>query len=94
MPPTNHLHPKFALSAQSATIRLMALSSQPRRSIAARLLIASALLLPYAGLCFPRFYARQTPALFGFPFFYWYQFAWVVLTSVLLGIVYRARQKS
>jgi len=33
-------------------------------------------------------YARATPALFGFPFFYWYQFAWVVLTSVLLWIVY------
>jgi hypothetical protein len=47
------------------------------------------LALPYLGLCFPSLYARATPALFGFPFFYWYQFAWVVLTSVLLYIVYR-----
>ena len=47
------------------------------------------LALPYLGMCFPRLYARATPALFGFPFFYWYQFAWVVLTSVLLYIVYR-----
>src|ERR1700733_13731151 len=47
------------------------------------------LALPYLGLCFPALYARATPALFGFPFFYWYQFAWVVLTSVLLYIVYR-----
>jgi hypothetical protein len=45
---------------------------------------------PYLGLCFPQMYARPTPALFGFPFFYWYQFAWVVLTSVLLWLVYRA----
>jgi uncharacterized membrane protein len=45
---------------------------------------------PYIGLCFPQFYARATPALFGFPFFYWYQFAWVILTSVLLCLVYRA----
>jgi hypothetical protein len=45
---------------------------------------------PYIGLCFPQIYARTTPALFGFPFFYWYQFAWVVLTSVLLYLVYRA----
>ena len=47
------------------------------------------LLLPYAGLLFPQFYARQTPALFGFPFFYWYQFLWVILTSAILGMVYR-----
>jgi uncharacterized membrane protein len=47
------------------------------------------LVLPYLGLCFPALYARATPSLFGFPFFYWYQFAWVVLTSVLLYAVYR-----
>jgi peptidoglycan/LPS O-acetylase OafA/YrhL len=47
------------------------------------------LVLPYLGLCFPRVYAHSTPALWGFPYFYWYQFAWVVLTSALLGLVYR-----
>jgi hypothetical protein len=47
------------------------------------------LLLPYAGLLFPQIYARQSPALLGFPFFYWYQFLWVVLTSAILGVVYR-----
>ena len=47
------------------------------------------LVLPYLGLCFPQVYARATPALFGFPFFYWYQFAWVVITSALLWIYYR-----
>jgi hypothetical protein len=46
------------------------------------------LVLPYLGLLFPPVYARATPTLFGFPFFYWYQFAWVVLTSLLLGFVY------
>ncbi|MDE3105564.1 MAG: DUF3311 domain-containing protein [Acidobacteriota bacterium] len=46
------------------------------------------LLLPYLGLCFPALYARATPALFGFPFFYWYQFGWVILASALMGIVY------
>lgn len=46
-------------------------------------------MLPYAGLCVPSLYARATPALVGIPFFYWYQFAWVILTSCLLGIVYR-----
>jgi len=47
------------------------------------------LLLPYLGLCFPQLYARSTPALWGFPFFYWYQFAWVILASALLGAVYQ-----
>ena len=46
------------------------------------------LVLPYLGLCFPALYARQTPALWGFPFFYWYQFAWVIAASSLMGIVY------
>jgi peptidoglycan/LPS O-acetylase OafA/YrhL len=46
------------------------------------------LLLPYLGLCFPVVYARSTPSLWGFPFFYWYQFAWVILASALLGFVY------
>jgi hypothetical protein len=52
------------------------------------------LALPYLGLCFPRLYARATPALFGFPFFYWYQFAWVLITSAILGLVYRAFSKT
>lgn len=47
------------------------------------------LILPYLGLCFPQIYARSTPALWGFPFFYWYQFAWVIAASALLAVVYR-----
>jgi hypothetical protein len=46
------------------------------------------LILPALGLLFPAVYARQTPALFGFPFFYWYQFAWVFLTAAITGLVY------
>jgi hypothetical protein len=46
------------------------------------------LLLPAAGLLFPAVYARETPTLFGFPFFYWYQFAWVFLTAAITGLVY------
>jgi hypothetical protein len=46
------------------------------------------LVIPYLGLCFPWVYARNAPALFGFPFFYWYQFVWVGISSALMGIVY------
>jgi hypothetical protein len=57
--------------------------AHPRRSKWVLLLV-----LPYLGLCFPQLYARATPTLWGFPFFYWYQFAWVIAASALLGIVY------
>ena len=46
------------------------------------------LILPYLALCFPWLYARNAPELFGFPFFYWYQFAWVIISSALMGLVY------
>ncbi len=48
------------------------------------------LLLPALALMFPGFYARTGPELFGFPFFYWYQVAWIILTSIISGIVYLA----
>ena len=46
------------------------------------------LAMPYLALCFPQIYARATPTLFGFPFFYWYQLMWVIVTSCILGVVY------
>ncbi len=33
-------------------------------------------------------YAHRTPALFGFPFFYWYQMMWIPLSAVFTGAVY------
>ena len=48
------------------------------------------LLLPFLGLLWVPFYNQHDPVLFGFPFFYWYQLAWVPLTSLILYVVYRA----
>lgn len=45
------------------------------------------LLLPFVGTLLPQLYNRLEPSLFGLPFFYWYQLAWVVVTAVLLTIV-------
>jgi hypothetical protein len=45
------------------------------------------LVLPFAGTLLPWIYNRAEPQLFGLPFFYWYQLAWIVVTAVLLGIV-------
>jgi hypothetical protein len=47
------------------------------------------LLLPVVALAFPGVYSRRTPEIFGFPFFYWYQFAWVPLTALVTAIVHR-----
>ena len=47
------------------------------------------LLIPFIGLLWVPFYNRATPELFGFPFFYWYQLAWVPVTSFLTWLVYR-----
>ena len=46
------------------------------------------LLIPYIALLWVPFYAKSSPSLWGFPFFYWYQFLWVPLTAVLIGWVY------
>jgi hypothetical protein len=46
------------------------------------------LVVPLVLLVYPGFYARSTPELFGFPFFYWYQFAVVIATALLTGAVY------
>ncbi|RKP55672.1 DUF3311 domain-containing protein [Pararobbsia silviterrae] len=48
------------------------------------------LLLPFIALLWLPFYNGAEPAFLGFPFFYWYQFLWVPLTSLLLYIVYRS----
>ena len=47
------------------------------------------LLLPYAALLISPLYSRLTPTLWGIPFFYWYQFAWVPLSACITFFVYR-----
>jgi Protein of unknown function (DUF3311) len=47
------------------------------------------LLVPYVALLWVPFYNRVDPTLFGFPFFYWYQLAWVPLSALLTYLVYR-----
>ena len=50
------------------------------------------LIIPYIALLAVPFYAGATPALAGFPFFYWFQFLWVVLGALITAIVYFATQ--
>ncbi len=52
------------------------------------------LLLPFIGLLWLPFYNKAEPQLWGFPFFYWYQFIWVFVTSILIWIVYQGEKKT
>ena len=64
--------------------------NDPTRSKRARRIWYWLLALPIAATLFPPLYASGGPALFGIPFFYWYQFVWVVLAGVVTGAVYYA----
>jgi membrane protein implicated in regulation of membrane protease activity len=46
------------------------------------------LLLPFIGLLWVPFYNTVSPSLFGFPFFYWYQLLWVIISAVLTFLAY------
>ncbi len=52
------------------------------------------LLLPFIGLLWVPFYNSAEPELWGFPFFYWYQFIWVFVTSFLIWIVYMGEKRA
>ncbi len=56
----------------------------------ALLAIAGVLLsLPVIALLWVSSYNRETPRLWGFPFFFWYQFLWVFLCA---GLTYAAHR--
>lgn len=60
----------------------------PRRLPPAVLAIAGVLLaIPLVALALVPTYATDAPRLWGFPFFYWYQFLWVFLAA---GCTYSA----
>jgi hypothetical protein len=63
----------------------METSTRPRRSW-----LPLILLVPYFALLWLPFYNGARPSLLGFPFFYWYQFLWVPITSLLMYAVYRS----
>ncbi len=46
------------------------------------------LLLPFAGLLWVPWYNGIQPRLWGIPFFFWYQFLWVLLSAAITAVVY------
>lgn len=59
-----------------------------------QVLIGACLLAPCGALLVVPLYAGNTPRILGVPFFYWYQFAWVLLTPALMVIAYVLRRPS
>jgi len=62
--------------------------SSPRRHLAAWVFVTILLIIAVAGTLVVPIYARSTPKLGDFPFFYWYQLLWVPLVGILSGIAY------
>ncbi len=60
------------------------------RQLPAGVLVAVAILVlaPFVALLWVSSYAKVEPRLWGFPFFYWYQFAWVIVASSITVLVY------
>ena len=52
------------------------------------------LLVPVLAVLLVPIFNRTGPALWGFPFFYWYQMLWVILCSALAGLVFLIEERS
>lgn len=46
------------------------------------------LVLPFIATLWVPWYNRVDPELGGFPFFYWYQLLWVLISAVITALVY------
>ncbi len=46
------------------------------------------LVIPFIALLWVPFYNSIQPELAGIPFFYWYQFLWVIIGAALTAVVY------
>jgi hypothetical protein len=58
------------------------------KSPGTRYVVTVLLIIAVVGTLWVPIYARSTPKLGPFPFFYWYQLVWVPISSVLCWICY------
>lgn len=63
-------------------------SGPPTRRTGAWILVTILLLVAVLGTLIVPIYARSTPKLGSFPFFYWYQLLWVPVVALLTTICY------
>ncbi|BBC33081.1 uncharacterized protein SGFS_043750 [Streptomyces graminofaciens] len=53
-----------------------------------RVVIALCLFAPFVAMLWVGAYAKPDPAFIGIPFFYWYQMAWVLISTALTATAY------
>jgi hypothetical protein len=46
------------------------------------------LAIPWIAMIWVPSYNKVDPPLWGFPYFYWYQLAWVLISAVITALVY------
>jgi Protein of unknown function (DUF3311) len=64
-------------------------TTRPARLPAATFVaVAVLLIIPCAALAAVPLYSRETPKVWGWPFFYWFQLLWVIITPVLTYAAY------
>jgi len=66
----------------------MARTTPPAKHPAVWVAVSVLLLIGVAGTLWVPIYARATPKLGGFPFFYWYQLIWVPVVAILSWVSY------
>ncbi|MFJ5775838.1 DUF3311 domain-containing protein [Streptomyces sp. NPDC093094] len=58
-----------------------------------RVAIGFCLVAPFVAMLWVGSYARTDPSLGGIPFFYWYQMAWVAISTALTMTAYKLWQR-
>ncbi len=58
-----------------------------------RVVIAVCLIAPFVAMLWVGSYAKTDPAFIGIPFFYWYQMAWVLISTLLTVTAYKLWQR-
>ncbi|MDT0611679.1 DUF3311 domain-containing protein [Streptomyces lancefieldiae] len=58
-----------------------------------RVVIGLCLVAPFVAMLWVGSYADADPDFIGVPFFYWYQMAWVLISTVLTMIAYKLWQR-
>ncbi|MGW4561641.1 DUF3311 domain-containing protein [Streptomyces sp. NPDC004561] len=57
-----------------------------------RVIIGVCLVAPFVAMLWVDSYAKTDPAFIGIPFFYWYQMAWVLISTALTMLAYKLWQ--
>ncbi|MCS0605092.1 DUF3311 domain-containing protein [Streptomyces sp. LP11] len=58
-----------------------------------RVVIGLCLVAPFVAMLWVGSFAKTDPAFIGIPFFYWYQMAWVLISTALTVLAYRLWQR-